>query len=247
MQNKLQGKARYKFDQGIWKLLCDDSHLLVVVKDEVQFATKFYFISLADGKEELGIVVPDSLKWNPYHFAFPYIFMEEFPDSDDPQQREAIVLKYENFSLQKVLHQETSFFWDEQGGLSLGNGQSISEVPSEFLRKKAVVFPGAISEEDKPFETIEKFLKKHLTIVPCKFCEYLEITDRIIISFYLCQREFMEQKIVVFSTKGEKLLEESLGKAENGISFESFFCMNNKLVVVDQQNSVLTYNLHEAY
>jgi hypothetical protein len=121
-----------------------------------------------------------------------------------------------------------------QTPLSVNTETHIQTTPSENVTH----YP-----EDSPhFPTIYKFLYRLLNIDAVKAVDYLEISNKIIISYYIYRDKSFLNYLLVTNQSREVLLNELIAETE-GIGIDTFTVKSDTLLYVKNQTQFVGYRL----
>lgn len=150
--------------------------------------------------------------WSKMEFYDGNLFISQYQDKNDPNN--------------KKLYR-------------LGEGNRV-EVPSlEVLGSELdLVRPSVYEPESEYFKTVSDFLGLELG---CS-CEYLEWSDKIILSYYLRSGKVFDRHLLVLHD-GEKMLKELQDVEMKGFASSAFFVLNRKLFFVKNRNEIFVYSV----
>ena len=116
--------------------------------------------------------------------------------------------------------------------------ENIQQINNSTLLTSSTHYP-----EDSPhFETIYKFLYRLLNIDAVKAVDYLEISNKIIISYYIYRDKSFQNYLLVTNRVREILLNELIAETE-GIGIDTFTVKSDTLLYVKNQTQFVGYRL----
>ncbi len=105
-------------------------------------------------------------------------------------------------------------------------------------------FPVQYVEGSPYFATVQEFLAEQFNVQAVKACEYLEIFDKIIISYYTANSEKPANFILVCNEEDVSLLlHEQLDKAGEGVALDTFFVSGRKLIFTKEKRTIECYEI----
>ena len=126
---------------------------------------------------------------------------------------------------------------DEEGTRLLKEGSAEEGERTESS------FPVQYAADSPHFQTVQSFLEEHFGIKAVGGCEYLEIFDKIIISYYTANREMLSNFILVCDLQAEMLLHEKIYHAGGGIALDTFFVAGKKLIYTKEKRTIECYEI----
>ena len=134
----------------------------------------------------------------------------------------------------------------ELESLSDEEGLYLLEEGKEAVRKQGAKnsFPVQYLEGSPYFATVKDFLFEHFNVEAQKACEYLEIFDKIIISYYTANSGKLINFILVCDeAEANPLLHEQLDQAAEGIALDTFFVSDRKLIFTKEKRTIECYEI----
>ena len=131
--------------------------------------------------------------------------------------------------------------------INLGDEEGIGLLEGEDDRsagqQNRSAFPLQYGAESPHFLTVKTFLLEHFGLEAVGGCEYLEIFDKIIISYYTANREMLTNNILVCNEQAELLLHEKIHDAGKGIAMDTFFVSGGKLIFTKEKRTIECYEI----
>lgn len=239
--------------------LSEDHRLLCIENIEEESSIPFY--SIVDLKSsklvEHNIRVKPSKTIVLKAIVDNLLVFNEYSNGQNPDKANAIVYDYkrkkinwekENFNILdingrfiKSPHQyfETSYtYWDIESG-------SVVDSPEnkELETNKNQYFPLCYPESNKHFSWFTKVISKLNQHIPRISCEYLELNDKIVISYYYMDKDALNNSLIVLDNHGQIIESIKLGKNLKGIGKDTFFAMENLLIFISHKNILNIYEV----
>lgn len=129
--------------------------------------------------------------------------------------------------------------------LSREEGLLLLEKEQQENREaeKAYAYPLQYAEDSPHLLTVQAFLRSCYGVQAVQECEYLEIVDKIIISYYTANREMLSNYILVCNKEGEELLHVCMNKAGEGTGLDTFFVAGSKLIFTKEKRIIESYEI----
>lgn len=104
-------------------------------------------------------------------------------------------------------------------------------------------YPLHYKEGTSYFETCKNYLYNRLHLQAVKAIEYLEVKNRIIISYYTGNATTLVNYLLVMDSEGGILYNEIIQENINAVGLETFFIVKNQVIFVKEKNEIFSYNL----
>jgi len=95
-----------------------------------------------------------------------------------------------------------------------------------------------VSTEDTYFKEIVDFVSKYTPLHPSHFCEYLETSNYIVVSYYVANEKLLDNYLLVTNPEGEELLHLCIAQGMKGIANGTFQVSNALLSFVKDKNEL---------
>ncbi len=144
--------------------------------------------------------------------------------------RNKLVLQY--FENKKNPDQVSLLCYDQAAG------QVQETIEPSQIQRKMVSEPTLYLPESEGFETVKQFLGETIVVG----CEYQEVNDVVILSYYLSNGDQFERKLTVLK-EGEKVLELMQDENIKGFAPGSFFTFEKRLIFVKEKVEINIYEI----
>ena len=131
----------------------------------------------------------------------------------------------------QMLSEEEGFFLQEEG------------KRKQQIKEKKYAYPLQYVTDSSNFATVAAFLKSCYNRVAVQGCEYLEIFDKIIISYYTANGEKLSNYLLVCNTEGEALLHVCMNESGDGVGLDTFFVADRKLIFTKEKRIIESYEI----
>jgi hypothetical protein len=186
-----------------------------------------------------------------------FLVLNEYANGQNPDKATAIVFDYqkkkikwqkENFAISEIngsllkapnQHFENRFsYWDIESGSIIENPEENFSVPDNDL-----YFPQCYPENNEHFTWFVEVISRLTQHLACLSCEYLELKDKMVISYYYNEKDALNNSLIVLDNKGQIIESIKLGKNLNGIGKDTFFVIENRLIFISHKNTLNIYEI----
>lgn len=110
-------------------------------------------------------------------------------------------------------------------------------------KEKKYTYPLQYVTDSPNFATVKRFLKSGYSLEVVQGCEYMEVFDKIIISYYTANGEKLSNYLLVCNAEGEALLHICINKAGAGTGLDTFFVADRKLIFTREKRIIESYEI----
>jgi len=192
------------------------------------------------------------------------LLIKQYHDSQQPEKQGLLAINIdsmevqwwlEHFQLLDIRQQTVSGKWHEQGEsavrhFDIFSGKEVNDGLAEANSNEAVheqvKYPVHYDSESPHFQTVKSFIASHFNILAVGACDYLEIGDFIIVSWFFQEGGSYANMISVMDSEGEIVLEEKIGTGLDAFAADTFFVLKNRLIFVSNKTQLLVYELFEG-
>jgi hypothetical protein len=266
LTNSIHQIFALKFAGNIWKIHYDETSqvLILEIRNADIFQTTFTAIQLPDFEvlwQDFNLQEPWWAGVSAVSEGMMYVYF--FPDSQKPESRE--ILAIDIYTRQSCWHSPIHQFYQlDNQGLIAGkwqgnewiyelldkkNGQLIeANLPiknEENLEKSlnSIVLPQHYPAQTPYFDTIKQFFTEGLNIEIINSVDYLEITDYILIAYFLQKNEEFQNNLLILDTNAQILLHTTMNHKSEGKASESFLLINHQLFFIKDKSELIAYQL----
>ncbi|MEP5613537.1 MAG: hypothetical protein ABJP45_14895 [Cyclobacteriaceae bacterium] len=202
-----------KFDGVVWNtIVSNDGELLIVDIREEEKKLVKYFKLDLTNFELSPLNIGNASWWSKMESYTGDLFVSQYQDKNDPNNK--IFYRLAADSREEV---------------------SAADILSSEL---AIVQPSVYEPQSDYFKMVSDFLGLDLG---CS-CEYLEWSDKIILSYYLRSGKVFDRQLLVLH-EGKKVLKELQDVEMKGFASGAFFVLNHKLFFVKNRNEIFVYSV----
>jgi hypothetical protein len=249
----LEEIINHNFKGKIWSTTFSEEYCVLEIRDELTRQVSFSCINLLKGTILWENLKPEKSWWLSLVGIFDeYLILHKYSSNQKPEPEGLFVL---NIHTGEVLEKMNDwiFFNYRKNVLTvyqLQNNQPLYktiELPilSLLSVETQIITCEKISHypEDSPyFPTIYKFLYRLLNIDAVKAVDYLEISNKIIISYYIYRDKSFLNYLLVTNRSREILLNDLIAETE-GIGIDTFTVKSDTLLYVKNQTQFIGYKL----
>lgn len=257
MDDAPQLKFLLRFDGVIWNLLANEDNLLIEVRDPVLKQVKFSVCRIDDGSFLWKNKMLDEPWWvSASALAGDKVIFTVYMDTNNPDKKGIVVYAItdltlvwwnNDFSLSETGAEHVQGFTSQLGlkevALDLASGKARELVRSEKHSPAFLQKPVQYVEGSDHFETVRSFLADRLNFAAVSALEYLEISNRILISCYTAEEGGLANYLFVLSAEGKVLLKEKLDAGIKGIGMDTFFILKGCVIFVRKRIELVSYKL----
>ncbi|MFT7162332.1 MAG: hypothetical protein ACI9GZ_003522 [Bacteroidia bacterium] len=186
-----------------------------------------------------------------------FLVLNEYSNGQNPDKARAIVYDYknkrinwekENFNIidikGKLIKSPHQYFEGRYSYWDIESGSIVESDENENLKtEKNEYFPLCYPETNEYFSWFAKVISGQKKHMPRISCEYLELNDKIIISYYYMEKEALNNSLIVLDSYGQTIESIKLGENLKGIGKDTFFAIENHLIFISYKN---TLNIYEV-
>ena len=258
-------KINYTFQGKIWNTTFGGDYCVLEIRDESLRQVSFSCINLFTGMVLWENLKPEKSWWLSLVGIFDeYLILHKYLSNQKPEPEGLLILNVNSGEIVKRID-KWIFFNFQHHVLTIYQLQNneptykMIDLASTLLNPEVVVenaprtdeqFDNSLSEtspthypEDSPhFQTIYKFLYRLLNIDAVKAVDYLEISNKIIISYYIYIDKSFHNHLLVTNKAREILLNDLIAKT-GGLGIDTFTVKSDTLLYVKNQTQFVGYRL----
>lgn len=247
-------KINYNFNGKIWNTTFGGDYCVLEIRDEINRQVSFSCVNISKGNILWENLSPEKSWWLSLVGIFDeFLFIHKYSSSQKPEPEGLLVLAIE--SGENMMKLEGWIFFNYQENiLTIYQLQNNQPVYKRITLKKIVENNiDSLSNSDSHavihypetspyFPTIFKFLYRLLNIDAVKAVDYLEISNKIIISYYIYKDKSFQNYLLVTNRTREILLNDLIAETE-GIGIDTFTVKSETLLYVKNQTQLVGYRL----
>ena len=247
-------KINHTFQGKIWNTTFGSDYCVLEIRDETTRQVSFSCINLLTGNVLWENLRPEKSWWLSLVGIFDeFLFVHKYSSNQKPEPEGLLVLAIESGEIVMKLD-NWIFFNYKENILTIYQLQNNQPIYKDIILEKMVennidssniLDINAVTHypETSPyFPTIFKFLYRLLKIDAVKAVDYLEINNKIIISYYIYSDKSFQNYLLVTNRTHEILLNDLIVESE-GIGIDTFTVKSDILLYVKNQNQFVGYRL----
>jgi hypothetical protein len=247
------------FKGKIWNTTFGSNYCVLEIRDESLRQVSFACINLFDGNILWENLRPEKSWWLSLVGIFDeYLILHKYASNQKPEPEGLLILNVKSGEMVKRIDNWIFFnFYEniltiyqlqnnepiyEMIDLSTLNLKKIATTADYSNHLTSEPSPTHYPEDSSHFPTIYKFLYRLLNIDAVKAVDYLEISNKIIISYYIYRDKSFQNYLLVTNRAREILLNELIAETE-GIGIDTFTVKSDTLLYVKNQTQFVGYRL----
>ncbi|MDZ7897446.1 MAG: DUF4905 domain-containing protein [Arcicella sp.] len=247
-------KFEHQFEGKIWNTAFGDNTAVLEIREENTRQVSFSALDLQNGKILWQNLRPEKSWWLALVGVFDdYLILHKYSSQQKPEPKGLLILNLQTGEIiQKI--EGWIFFSYQQNNLMVyqldeNNLPIYQEIILENLSKKS--FKAKLSQNSSPthypegsphFPTIFNFLYRLMGIEAQKGVDYLEIANKIVISYYIYSTNLFQNYLLVITHDRQILLNDLIATTE-GIGIDTFTLQSDTLLYVKNENYFVGYEL----
>jgi hypothetical protein len=258
-------KKAFAFKENIWKVFpLDASHLVFELRDSVSRSVCWKKINIHSGAEVWTYVSTLDPWWVTIKFVHTqYLALSAFADNEMPESKGVEIidstsglLKWANPNLNVVYIDHTYIVAKVEETDSYCNHDWVTGLPKESLTLKKVfsirshpehphisIHPYLFSTDNEFYSKIATYILMSTQHTATGDIEYLEVDHKVIISYYICVENGMNQYLLMSTNDGTISVHQCLGENLKGFGGESFFVQDKNVFALQSSNTLLHFQI----
>jgi hypothetical protein len=247
-------KFEHQFQGKIWNTAFGENVAVLEIRDENTRQVGFSAIDLRKGEILWQDLRPEKSWWLALVGVFDdYLILHKYSSQQKPEPKGLLILNVQTGeTIQKV--DDWIFFIYQENNLTIyqldeNNLPVYQDIKLENLSEKlckANLLQNSSSThypEDSPhFPAIFNFLYRLIGIEAQKGVDYLEIDNKIVISYYIYSNNLFQNYLLVITHDRQILLNDLIATTE-GIGIDTFTLQSDTLLYVKNENYFVGYEL----
>lgn len=253
----------HNFEGKIWNTTFSEQYCVLEIRDELTRQVSFSCINLLTGNMIWENTKPEKSWWLSLVGIFDeHLILHKYSSNQKPEPEAVLILNIQTGNIFERID-DWIFFNYKENTLTvyqIQNNQPVYKVinfesivttiqQTECLSHNSTInrltvqtSPTHYPEDSSHFPTIYKFLYRLLNIDSVKAVDYLEISNKIIISYYIYRDKSFLNYLLVTNRGREVLLNDLIAETE-GIGIDTFTVKSDTLLYVKNQTQFVGYKL----
>lgn len=217
-------KINYTFEQKIWYSLFYEHYIILELRDEIKRTVRYTCINLLENTISWENVEVKATWWlGMTNVANGHVCIAEYETGDKPMVKKRYWITIATGEINPMIE-------------LLEEEKITDSIFSKVQR------PVHYTEDNPYFAVIFNFLYRLLRFEAQKAVDYLEVGDKIIISYYIYHQNLLLNYLLVTNRKREVLLNKLIATSE-GIGIDTFVVSAGLLLHVGNKNQLLGYEI----
>ena len=258
---RLKQIINHNFDGKIWNTTFGGKYCVLEIRDESIRQVSYSCINILDGGVLWKNLRPEKSWWLSLVGIFDeYLILHKYSSNQKPEPKGLLILEIQSGeTLERI--DDWIFFnyvknvltiYQLQDNLPVYKDIHLLPVNAESQHESSAeqlivtlndqITPTHYPENSLYFPTIYKFLYRLLNIDAVKAVDYLEISNKIIISYYIYSDKSFLNYLLVTNRSRQILLNDLIAETE-GIGIDTFTVKSDTLLYVKNQTQFVGYKL----
>lgn len=247
-------KFEHKFEGKIWNTAFGENRAVLEIRDENTRQVSFSALDLQSGEILWQDLRPEKSWWLALVGVFgDYLMLHKYSSQQKPEPKGLLILNVQTSEIiQKI--DDWIFFNCQSTILTVyqldeNNLPVYQEIILEKLSKNSFkaklpqnLSPTHYPEDSPHFPAIFNFLYRLIGIEAQKGIDYLEIDNKIVISYYIYSNKLFQNYLLVITHDRQILLNDLIATTE-GIGIDTFTLQSDTLLYVKNENYFVGYEL----
>ncbi|MES2518037.1 MAG: DUF4905 domain-containing protein [Bacteroidota bacterium] len=258
----MKQKLNHTFSGKIWNTTFSGNYVALEIRDELSRQVSFSAVNLLTGEVLWENIRPEKSWWLGLVGIFDeYLILHKYSSQQKPEPEGLLILDVQTGAVIERLDSWVFFDFKEttltvyqlENNFPVYKNIDLSKKIPNFAQSfhhsvtpplNHSVTPSVIHypETSPHFPTIFKFLYRLLDIEAQKAVDYLEISNKIIISYYIYRDKSFQNYLLVTNRAREILLNDLIAQTE-GIGIDTFTMKSDTLLYVKNENQFVGYEL----
>jgi Domain of unknown function (DUF4905) len=260
----LEEIINHNFKGKIWNTTFSEEYCVLEIRDELTRQVSFSGINLLTGNILWGNIKPEKSWWLSLVVIFDeYLILHKYSSNQKPEPEGLFVLNVHTGEILEKMNDWIFFNYAEnvltvyqlQNNQPVYKNIELPKLPLLSVSPQTTEIELSVetqtttcekishySDESSYFPTIYKFLYRLLNIDAVKAVDYLEISNKIIISYYIYRDKSFLNYLLVTNRSREILLNDLIAETE-GIGIDTFTVKSDTLLYVKNQTQFVGYRL----
>jgi len=250
----MKQKINHTFSGKIWNTTFGGDFVALEIRDELSRQVSFSAINLLTGKVLWENIRPEKSWWLGLVGIFDeYLILHKYSSQQKPEPEGLLILNIQTGEVIQRLDNwvffdfkdNTLVVYQVENNFPIYKNIDLSKKVHSTIESYHLVAPSSVihyPEESPHFPTIFKFLYRLLGIEAQKAVDYLEISNKIIISYYIYREKSFQNYLLVTNREREILLNDLIAETE-GVGIDTFTVKSDTLLYVKNETQFIGYEL----
>ncbi len=238
----LKENLSFETNSPIWGIKYNSPYLALEVRNQEEETVEY--VILNESLEIINSIIPQE-DWliNIEALTNNELLLTTFEEGESPLKKDILFYNIETGN--EELIQNSSLVEVNTNELSIldHKTQEVSQWVISNKQDKDVTYPAHYPQESEHLQTVASFLKNVASKDHVVSTDYLETKNNIIISYFCLENEILNSYLLITDLEGAPIHQFTTGEKLNGIAFDTFFLVENRLYYIAYKNTLSTISL----
>ncbi len=246
-------KIEEAFGGKIWNTAFFNDKMVLEIRDETSRQVSFSALDLKTGKILWKDFSPEKSWWLGLVGIFGnHLILHKYSDQQKPEPLGVIVINIDTCAIKEKIEDWIFFSCDgnilvlyqlDESNMPVYHKIAIETVPFyDFVPDPNEHLVRHYPDSSPYFPTIFRFLYQLINIEAQNGVDYLEVNDKIIISYYIYRGNQFQNYLLVTNKEKQILLHDFIAESE-GIGIDTFSIKSSILLYIKNQNQLIGYEI----
>jgi hypothetical protein len=252
-------KFSHQFEGLIWTTIAspDGKFLLVEVRNADRKEVSFSVLRLSDNTFLWRDRKLEEPWWiNATAICSGFLLFTIYLDTNNPDKKGVLLYRLDDlslvwwnndFSVSEVGASFVSGFSSKTGikplTLDISSGKEIPPMPKYDEPDHHITRPVQYVDGMDYFATVKKYLADRLNLFCVSALEYLQASDKIVMSYYVEEQGGLANYLLVLDSAGDVLMKTKMDERLKGIGLDTFFILDGLLIFVKNKVELVSYKI----
>lgn len=233
----LKENKSFEAEAPIWGVKYHTPNFVLEIRDHDNRTVKY--VLLNDHLELKNLITP-SEEWlvTLEGITNDELILSTFNQGETPTKKDILIYSLED-SKESIIENHTIIEISVEN-LSAFDNESKEELLHSINNKagKKVIFPTHYAEDSEHLLTFTDFLKGSINKTQIVSVDYLEHKKHLILSYFCKEGDQLNSYLLITDKEGNPIHQFETGKELNGIAFDTFFIIENRLYYIANKNTL---------
>jgi hypothetical protein len=232
----------FEADSSIWGIKYNAPYIALEIRNQEE--QRVDYVVLNESLELITKILP-SEDWLISMEALTHdeLILSTFEEGETPKKKDILIYGISSGHEDGILN--SSVLEMENTHFSYINKETkeLTQRKINNSSEKKIIFPAHYAQDSEHLATVADFIKNTISKNKVVSADYLETDKNIIISYFCFEEETLNAYLLIADLDGNPLHQFSTGEKLNGIAFDTFFLVENRLYYIAYQNTLSALSL----
>lgn len=238
----LKENITFETDAPIWGIKYNSPHIALEIRNQDDETVKY--VILDESLKLLNTIKPKE-NWliNMEALTNEELILSTFEEGETPIKKDILLYNIKT-GLEDIIESHSIIeIKDTQLLMATNESKNLIEKTITNTSAKNITFPAHYPQESEHLQTVANFLKNIVSKDKVTSADYLETENNIIISYFCFENETLNSYLLITDLEGTPIHQFTTGEKLNGIAFDTFFLVENRLYYIAYQNRLSAISL----